>query len=178
MANLFTSDTHYGSERTLEFSRRPFSSVAAMNDAMVAGVNALATEADTLYHVGDFGDYNFVKELAPRVVLICGNYEQNDVNVKFGRDFELFRNHLIDLGFADVVPNSMFVDGMFLNHYPSKRIQDCFSLFGHIHRLQMVKRNALNVGVDCHDYRPVDADRLQFFRNAIESHYDNDVFCL
>lgn len=174
--NIFTSDTHYGAERTLQFSRRPFGSVLEMDKTMLDRCNEIATEKDTLYHVGDFGSYEMVQHICAPVILICGNYEINYMHKQFASDFDAFRAHLMRLGFVDVVRDSLEVDGMYLNHYPTKRRVDQFSLFGHIHGLQMVKRNALNVGVDCHHYAPVDAERLQFFRNAIENHYDEDVF--
>ena len=41
---------------------------------------------------------------------------------------------------------------------------------------RMVKRNALNVGVDCHNFAPISLDEILFYRNAILKHYDNEVF--
>ena len=40
----------------------------------------------------------------------------------------------------------------------------------------MVKKNGLNVGVDCHNFRPINTDTVMFYRNAIEAHYDENVF--
>ncbi|QYW03196.1 hypothetical protein pEaSNUABM14_00235 [Erwinia phage pEa_SNUABM_14] len=174
--DIFTSDTHYASQRTLEFSRRPFANVSEMDRTMLDRCNAVATREDTLYHVGDFGAYEMVKYINAPVILICGNYEINDMHKQFNSDFDAFRDHLRRLGFKDVIRDSLEVGDMHLNHYPTKRSRTKFSLFGHIHGLQMVKRGALNVGVDCHHYAPVDAGRLAFFRNAIETHYDEDVF--
>ncbi|HNA90554.1 MAG TPA: hypothetical protein PK989_14665, partial [Anaerolineales bacterium] len=51
-----------------------------------------------------------------------------------------------------------------------------FFLFGHVHQLQMVKRNGLNVGTDCHFFRPIDLQVVLFYRNAIYLHYDDNVF--
>jgi len=65
-----------------------------------------------------------------------------------------------------------------LVHEPSQAIPEpsTFVLFAHIHRLQMVKRNGLNVGVDCHNYTPVGLEDLMFWINAIQNHYDHEVF--
>ena len=53
---------------------------------------------------------------------------------------------------------------------------DIFNLFGHIHGRQMVKRYGLDVGVDCHHFRPISFHDVLFYKNAIENHYDENVF--
>ena len=50
----FTSDTHFGHENMLRFSGRPWSTVAQMNDAMVASINSKVAADDELYILGDF----------------------------------------------------------------------------------------------------------------------------
>ncbi|AQT28708.1 putative metallophosphoesterase [Erwinia phage vB_EamM_Yoloswag] len=176
MANFFTADTHYASQRTLELSRRPFPSVTDMDETMILRTNAMCRGSDVLYNVGDFGDYRVVRRLVPKVVLICGNYEHNDIERDYGGSFEEFRRALIKMGFRDVLLNNHVVDDMWLNHFPNQMVESRFNLFGHIHRLQMVRRNGLNVGVDCHDYAPISLDTVNFYRNAIENHYDDEVF--
>lgn len=176
MANFFTADTHYSHERTLKLSRRPFASVTDMDEAMILRTNAMCRVSDTLYHVGDFGDYRVVSRLVPRVILICGNYEHNDINKFYNGEFAEFRRRLLHLGFKDVILNNMVVEDMWLNHFPNGRVENKFNLFGHIHRLQMVRRNGLNVGVDCHDYSPIDMETVNFYREAIANHYDDEVF--
>ena len=175
--NFFTSDTHFGSERTLTLSMRPFRSTEDMDNTIIDNINSSMTPEDILYHIGDFGNYKVVKELKPKVILTCGNYEMNDCKKLFDNDFEKFREHLLELGFSEVYPYNHNVGGMFLVHYPSIRNKDVFTLFGHIHRGQMVKKNALNVGVDVHHYKPVSMKEVEFWKNAIVNFYDNDVFC-
>jgi hypothetical protein len=40
----------------------------------------------------------------------------------------------------------------------------------------MVKRNGLNVGVDCHQFTPIDLSVVKFYYDAITKHYDHNVF--
>ena len=176
MTTLFTADTHYGSQRTLELSRRPFVTVQDMDDAMVDRTNACAGRSDLQYHLGDYGDYRMIRRINVPTILICGNYEYDDISKYFDNDFTKFRRHLLGLGFKDVVLNNMVLDDMFLNHFPNNRSDTLFNLFGHIHRLQMVKRNGLNVGVDCHDYCPITLDVVNFYRNFIANVCDDEVF--
>jgi hypothetical protein len=40
----------------------------------------------------------------------------------------------------------------------------------------MVKRNGLNVGVDCHNFCPIPIETVLFYRDAILNAYDENVF--
>lgn len=74
----FTSDTHFGSERTLELSKRPFKTVEEMDKTMINNWNKIVSKDDIVFHLGDFGDYKRVKELNGIKMLILGNYEEKD----------------------------------------------------------------------------------------------------
>jgi calcineurin-like phosphoesterase family protein len=63
-----------------------------------------------------------------------------------------------------------------LCHEPSLHDKNYFNLFGHIHKLCMIKQFGLNVGIDCHNFYPCDLDTIIFYKNAIENHYDKEVF--
>ena len=54
MAVFFTSDTHFGHGGALGLYRRPFASVAAMNEALVERWNETVGPEDTVWHLGDF----------------------------------------------------------------------------------------------------------------------------
>ena len=49
-----------------------------MDDYMVEMYNKLVQPDDICYHLGDFGDYDMVKYLNGKVILIMGNYERKD----------------------------------------------------------------------------------------------------
>ena len=49
----FTSDTHFGSPRTLELSKRPFNSVREMDRTIISNWNNTVGEEDIVYHLGD-----------------------------------------------------------------------------------------------------------------------------
>lgn len=169
---FFTSDTHFGSKRTLKLSRRPFSSVSEMNMTLVENWNRVVGKDDLVYHLGDFGSLNTIKKLNGKVILSLGNYEKDLRNVITGR-------HLEEIGFYSVVGSQIVnIDGktFFLCHKPSQYNPRYFNLFGHIHKLQMVKRFGLNVGTDCHNFAPISLDDVLFYKEAIESYYDENVF--
>src|SRR5215470_11491214 len=54
MAIFFTSDTHFGHGGALGLFGRPFSSVAAMDEALIERWNAAVGPADEVWHLGDF----------------------------------------------------------------------------------------------------------------------------
>ena len=183
MKNFFSSDTHFGSQRTLEFSKRPFVSVEEQDEILINNWNSIVSKDDIVYHLGDFGDYSICKKLNGKIILLLGNYEHNDIDNKFNKNIKEFKDYLInDCGFFDVWEN----DGYFNNgttlinvkmtHKPSNCEKDKFNLFGHVHKLSMVKQFGLNVGVDCHNFYPIDETIVEFYKNAIMNHYDHEVF--
>jgi calcineurin-like phosphoesterase family protein len=54
MSLFFTSDHHFGHGGALGLFRRPFPSVAAMDEAMIRRWNEVVTPADVVWHLGDF----------------------------------------------------------------------------------------------------------------------------
>ncbi len=159
----FTSDTHFGSGRTLKMSQRPFKSVDEMDSTIIKNWNSVVSNDDIVYHLGDFGDYNIRKELKGNIALIKGNY---DVNVPSGL-FSWITSH-DQLRFDNIE--------IYMNHFPSLHSKTMFNVFGHVHKLCMIKRYGLNVGTDCHNFYPIDLETVLFYKNAIENHYDNEVF--
>ena len=168
---FFTSDTHFGAERTLELSRRPFRDVRHMDMALASNWNKTVRDCDTVYHLGDFGDWSMLDNLnGTRIVLVKGNYDRNEgvpddarlevhdepMRVKMSRNGQTYT--LVHEPCCDEPSDGMF-------------------LYGHIHQAQLVKANGINVGVDCNNYKPVDISTIEFRTNGIRKHYDENVFC-
>lgn len=130
---------------------------------------------------GDFGDLSYSKYLNGRKVFIKGNYERYSYT-----DEELKQ-------YFDVVypMNVMYLPvdykgkmyHIYLTHEPMNIIntvsitEDTFGLFGHIHKLGMIKKCGYNVGSDLHYFTPIDMDTILFYHNAALHYYDNNVFC-
>jgi calcineurin-like phosphoesterase family protein len=49
-------------------------------------------------------------------------------------------------------------------------------LFGHVHKLCMIKKYGINVGADLHYFKPIDFDTILFYHNAALHYYDDNVF--
>jgi len=190
---FFTSDEHFGSKRTLDLSKRPFTSVEEMNQYMVNCWNSVVKPNDTVYNLGDFGNYSFINKLNGNIFLILGNYEIDEMNKDYKGDFKSFKKMLIDKGFKNVY-NDLIIstniddekvlpfnefdknENLFLTHEPLNANKRLFNLFGHIHGRQKVKRYGLDVGVDGNHFKPINMKEVLFYKEAIEKYYDDNVF--
>ena len=179
----FTADTHWGSTRTLELSKRPFDSVEQMDKQIINNWNSVVTMEDTVYHLGDVGELHRLYELnAKHIKLVLGNYETDNFdNIK---ELSNQLDDRVDIIKFDLKNNSyklatyVNIDNIkfALVHKPADSLPGDFYLFGHIHKLQMVKKVGLNVGIDCHNFYPIDTETIMFYYNAIMNHYDENVF--
>ena len=180
----FTSDTHFGQERTLQLSKRPFVNVEEMDRTIINNWNTTVKDDDIVFHLGDFGNYETVKQLNGTIFLILGNYERKDIE-----EGKISIDYLTELGIKVVGEEERIIKSIHLadrfketlpdiqlQHEPSKCDKNVFNLFGHIHGRQMVKRFGLDVGVDCHHFRPISLKDVLFYKEAIEKHYDEEVF--
>ena len=66
MTIYFSSDHHWGHAAARSFYRRPFGSVAEMDQVMIERWNAVVEPGDEVWHLGDL---QFVGR--PRALLVC-----------------------------------------------------------------------------------------------------------
>ncbi len=190
---FFTSDTHFGSERTLQLSVRPFKNVEEMDWTMIERWNQVVRPNSVVHHLGDFGNLDMIKYLNGHVHLTLGNYERKDVEEKFGGDMKKYTDLLLEKGFTSVTiaPSVIEVHTSFedsqritIGHEPiaAKKVSDEFNtkyvLFGHIHGRQKIKPFGIDVGVDTSNFTPNRASKeIRFFLNALDKgYYDEEVW--
>lgn len=175
----WVSDTHWSETRiTPAFNPffRPFKSVKEQNETMVAKINSIVGKDDELFHIGDVSvDIDGIKFMdkikCKNRTLILGNYDVDDPD-KMPVLLKAFNHRVFDsMDFS-------LGDGTWIhmNHYPTKAVDNMFNIVGHIHGLWKVQPNMVNVGVDAWHFLPVSLDQIKFVRNAIEKHYDANVF--
>ena len=155
MAIFFTSDTHFGHGGALGLYRRPFASVAAMNEALVARWSETVGPHDVVWHLGDFAIRQrpavvaeLLARLSGRKHLVAGN---NDPPATIEHD-----------GWESVQPYAeIAAEGvsLVLCHYPFRSWRGMgkgwLNLHGHSHgRLKPLPRQ-FDVGVDVWGFRPV-----------------------
>ena len=155
MAIFFTSDTHFGHGGALGLYRRPFATVAAMNEGLIERWNATVGSDDVVWHLGDFAirqpaavAAELLARLHGRKHLITGN---NDPEATTGLE-----------AWKSVQPYvEVIVEGvsLVLCHYPFRSWRGMgkgwINLHGHCHGRLKPQPRQFDVGVDVWDFRPI-----------------------
>lgn len=190
--NYFTSDTHFGADafNILAREMRPFNTPLDYTYYQINMWNKQASEDDTIYHLGDYFNYNgqekdwlsginTVKEVNAKIVLIVGNNEERVIAEFFNNDFEKFKQYCIDLGFKDVLKElHIIIDErqIYLNHYPKNHKDEHVNLFGHTHRQTGIwKPYGLNVGTDLNHFRLYSQEDILALLEQKEQWWDLDI---
>lgn len=189
---FFTSDTHFGQQRTLEFSRRPFIDTHDMDLTMISNWNKRVTMNDTVIHAGDFGDIKTLKEILgnlnfKKMIWVMGNYDRTEmlfirtIIKETKRDIKLeFSYEFTDKSVSGKPVTFYVIHEPKTNligksghepTYPSE-----FVLFGHIHGRAFAKLNGIDLGTDYHNYTPISLDDVKWYHNACQ-YWDENVFC-
>ena len=177
---FFVSDTHFSQIRKVKLKQVPFKTVEQSDAEIIRRWNQTVSKNDTVYHLGDFGNYEKIKELNGNVILVCGNYEEAD----YKDDFDGFRKKLLELGFQEVYKEGLYLDKdvlgekVYLTHKPLSHAKDCLTMFGHVHNLAPVKKFGFNVCVSYHNYAPISASTAKRYLNFIRNYsFDKQIFC-
>lgn len=173
----YTSDFHHGDPRR-ELLGRPLY-VERMDDFFVDNWNRVVGKNDLVVVVGDWcvdeESLQITSRFNGQKILLRGNYDR------------LPDEKYLEAGFAMVLPED---EGLYtiirdengkdipvhIVHYPSLSSPDAFNLCGHIHGCWRVQKNMLNVGVDVHNYTPIDNEKVLFYYKGIHDFYDQDVW--
>ncbi len=151
-----TSDWHLNHEAILDLASRPFPRMKHMEKTILRHYKEVVRKDDTVYFVGDIFFHknkpkieSTLRNLPGTKILILGNHEKLD-------PFEYQ-----DLGFYQVA-TWLKVEEFTLIHDPA--IAGCLvkELFicGHVHNLFKRCDNAVNVGVDVWDFKPVTIEQV------------------
>lgn len=187
----YTSDWHLGDDRLGTNGKpnlfyRPFSSVEENDRVIMNNLYKDFKDGDILWHLGDVivgdlqaseGHLQEMRSMYPnsQFNLILGNYDTDKVNI-LSKYFDSIHEEFNLVSFSD---NLL----IYLNHYPTKckeKIEEdsdyTFAITGHIHSLWKVQRKLINVGVDAWHFKPVSHSQIMFCWNAMQNHYDENVF--
>jgi calcineurin-like phosphoesterase family protein len=188
----YTSDWHLGETRLGIGDKpnvfyRPFASTIENDNTIMDNFYEVFKDGDTLWHLGDVisGDIKAserhleqMRVMYPnsKFNLIVGNYDTDKVDL-LSTYFDTLHD---EFSLVDFNHNLL----IYLNHYPTKckaklaeeSADYTFAITGHIHSLWKVKPNIINVGVDAWHFKPVSHNEIMFCWNAMQNHYDDDVF--
>lgn len=171
MRHWFTADTHFGHANIIRHCRRPFSSVAEMDEELLRRINDRVAPEDWLYHLGDFsfrgGDPAAYRARirCRNVVLILGNHDPQTMSGTVRPEFAALFREVHSL-LRIKVPVSGTSQLIVLCHYAMK-VWDrahygTWHLFGHSHGSLPDESAARSwdVGVDGNGYAPLSVDEV------------------
>lgn len=163
----FTADTHFGHSNIIQYTNRPFSGAKEMDETLIANWNAHVQPEDEVYHLGDFALADpvycrkILNRLHGRIHLVTGNHEKAALACA---DQFVWVKDYHELYFER--PDSPRKQAVILFHY-AMRVWNAshhgsWQLYGHSHGSLPDDPNALaiDVGVDCHGYRPISYDEV------------------
>ena len=102
-------------------------------------IKSIVRKSDTLIHLGDVGNAEYIDELKCYKVLLTGNH---DILSKVGSHFD------------EVFNGPLFIaDRILLSHEPIFGLEDfCVNIHGHVHGDNIPKRNHINLASDVVNY--------------------------
>lgn len=151
-----TSDIHFGHEKIIQYSNRPFKTTEEMDNHIIQQWNNTVTDQDIIYHLGDFCFNNkwqyYIDRLNGNKHFILGNHDYQDMKALTGVNW-----------YGDYKELKQDGHHFILCHYPfkvwNKKHYGSINLHGHTHGSLPYATNQLDVGVDCFNYTPISLDK-------------------
>lgn len=158
MGKIFMiADTHFADSFILKAEGRPFKNSIEMDKRMVQNWNAVVSEDDTVFHLGDFAkvsdkEYiaNIIKQLKGHIILILGNHD-----TEYKEFYKSFSNiEVVDFPI-------IYEDFWMLSHKPLYVSMNMpyANVFGHIHNNPMYVTHSARsfcVSVERINYTPIE----------------------
>ena len=172
---FFTSDTHFGHAKIIEYCKRPFSSVEEMDEILIQNWNKTVSKGDTVYHLGDFC---WRKQKSPK--WYWDQLNGNKILIKGNHDRHCFKELRFEPDSIMEVKISR-MQRLTLCHYPMQSwnasYYGSYHLHGHTHNLDSeyyfnprllpsgsrfgLMSQRLNVCVEKTDYRPINLEEVE-----------------
>ena len=152
------SDTHFGHNNIIKYCNRPFETVDAMDQAMIANWNKVVGPDDYVIHCGDFclGNADKVKEITSQLnghkILVRGNHDHG-TNTKYKEvGFEQVYGEKVIIDFGGKIGTICF------SHH--KQDTPYLNLYGHVHDKPEDDDTHKCVCVELWNYTPILLDDL------------------
>lgn len=171
----FTSDTHMGHAKILEYMGRPFADLNEMHTWVINKWNETVKPGDTVYVLGDFAinpKYHdiFVPMLLGIKRLCLGNHDNQSAyhlhsdkamrkaekihnqlcnlwkSVDFHKEITLSNGQRVLLSHMPYIKDTAMYDERYLKFRPEDK--GLFLLHGHLHKHYIKKKNMIDVGID------------------------------
>jgi len=166
MTTWFTSDEHYHHKNILKFSKRPFSNLQDMHQALIDNNNRVVEDKDVVYHLGDFSFANpkktqrIIDQLKGKHVFINGSHDYwaRKMNLPYIIEKKIDGNYIVMCHYA--------MRTWARSHYNS------WNLHGHSHGTLDSDGKQMDVGVDCNEFFPVSFDMVAQIMNNLPDNFN------
>lgn len=179
VTTYYTSDQHFGHRNIIDYCGRPFTSVEEMNRELIARWNDVVTGDDTVWCLGDLAlghvadTVAMTSALNGRKLLVPGNHDRVSSVYKSGAERDRFISLYEDAGWQiqeEIIETEIGGHPAVVSHFPyvgdshgPDRFQAARAVdrglpivHGHVHEEWRTNGRQFNVGVDVHDWRPID----------------------
>lgn len=155
MSIYYVSDLHFGHKRLLDVERIMFKSIEEHDEFIIAAINRVVKQTDTLYILGDIGTIEYIPRLNGRKYLIRGNHDKRGMNEYLGY-------------FVEVYTTPIYIaENIVLSHAPIKVNDSVLNVHGHLHGSVLASNNHLNLSINEIDYKPMSLETLQFIASKL-----------
>lgn len=167
----FTADTHFGHEKIIQHSKRPFGSIEEMDEQLIERWNKLIQPQDDVWHLGDFNyrseridkhTPDYLLRLNGHIHIVWGNHD--DAHAK--------RYMLLFWSYQEVKYLRLNGEKITLYHYAQRVWRNshhgAWHLFGHSHGSLPNYHRSMDVGVDAQNYRPIHFDEIKAYMDTQE----------
>lgn len=164
--SFFTGDWHLFHKNIIKHAKRPFADTGEMGRVIQDNINAVVTERDWLYILGDiaFGRPEWLAHWldglrCKNLCVIWGNHDVTAKRLALAQPRRFYWTERL---------NEIKIDGteLTLCHYAmrvwNKSHYGTYQLYGHSHgRLpDDPHARSIDVGVDCHGFKPISLDQI------------------
>ena len=165
---LFSSDHHFGHRAVLGERLglcRPFDTIEAHDERLIAHWNAAVRPEDTVWHLGDFcyrcpedrARAIFARLNGRRRYLVRGNHDRISARLPW--------DGIFDVAHVQVPLFNGSTQGVFCSHYAhrvwARMHRGDIHLYGHSHGTLPGTAASTDIGVDCFGFRPVTLDEIR-----------------
>jgi calcineurin-like phosphoesterase family protein len=162
----FTADWHLLHKNIIHLEDRPFDSLNEMHETIVNNWNEVVDEKDTIYNLGDitFGSkektLEIIYELKGNIYVIRGNHDKglDKLASRFCGIYdylELKKEKIILFHYPIISWNGSYKDFIHLHGHCHGNLRPIYDSNG-----KEYKSKRLDVGIESHDYYPINLDRV------------------
>jgi len=169
----FTADHHFGHENIIKYCDRPFKYVDEMDSELIRRWNEVVKPKDDVWHLGDItlqdDIHKIIRNLNGNIYLVPGNHDKRWMKKHWNEDLftktgQLYIKNYISEAYFHKPGEKYPLMIVVLCHYAlrvwNRRHYGSLHLYGHSHGNLDPWPGSMDVGVDCHNFYPINLHQV------------------